>query len=47
MFTVNTTQYAIGDRFPDITLPALGNGALVPLASLFDRPTCIFVWASW
>ena len=37
----------VGDRFPEIVLPSLQDGAPLSIASFRGRKLVLHVWASW
>jgi len=42
-----TSGQAVSGGLPDVTLPCLGNGPSVHVASLRGKPTVVNVWGSW
>lgn len=41
------TGFAVGDRFPELTLPSLADGEPMSIASFRGRKLVLHVWASW
>ena len=39
--------FQVGDRFPDLVLPALDDGRPLSIASFRGRKLVLHVWASW